>query len=88
MLTLTIKKFWFDRILSGEKKEEYRESKAYYDARFYNCIPEMKSADAMKEVLAKKEIRFGPVKFRNGYRKNSPAFTADCSIRIGMGKPE
>lgn len=26
MLTLPIKKKWFDMILSGEKKEEYRES--------------------------------------------------------------
>ena len=27
MLTLPIKKQWFDMILSGEKKEEYREIK-------------------------------------------------------------
>ena len=27
MLTLSIKKKWFDMILSGEKKEEYREIK-------------------------------------------------------------
>ena len=30
MLTLPIKKKWFDMILSGEKKEEYREIKPYY----------------------------------------------------------
>ena len=29
MLTLPIKKKWFDMILSGEKKEEYREIKPY-----------------------------------------------------------
>lgn len=33
MLTLPIKKKWFDMILSGEKKEEYREIKPYYDSR-------------------------------------------------------
>lgn len=34
MLTLPIKKKWFDMILSGEKKEEYREIKPYYISRF------------------------------------------------------
>ena len=34
MLTLPIKKKWFDMILSGEKKEEYREIKPYYNSRF------------------------------------------------------
>lgn len=34
MLTLPIKKKWFDMIKSGEKKEEYREIKPYYIARF------------------------------------------------------
>lgn len=36
MLTLPIKKKWFDMILSGEKKEEYREYNDYYDSRFYH----------------------------------------------------
>jgi len=31
MLTLPIKKKWFDMIASGEKKEEYREIKEYYE---------------------------------------------------------
>ncbi|WP_458457462.1 ASCH domain-containing protein [Pseudobutyrivibrio sp.] len=34
MLVLPIKKKWFDMILSGEKKEEYREIKPYYTSRF------------------------------------------------------
>lgn len=34
MLTLPIKKKWFDMILSGEKKEEYREHNDYYFTRF------------------------------------------------------
>lgn len=34
MLVLPIKKKWFDMIKSGEKKEEYREIKPYYDSRF------------------------------------------------------
>ena len=34
MLILPIKKQWYDMILSGEKKEEYREIKPYYEKRF------------------------------------------------------
>lgn len=36
MLVLPIKKKWFDMIASGEKKEEYREVKEYYNKRFSN----------------------------------------------------
>ena len=36
MLVLPIKKKWYDMIVSGEKKEEYREIKPYYDSRFMN----------------------------------------------------
>ena len=35
ILHLTLKKKWFDMILSGEKKEEYREIKEYWNARLY-----------------------------------------------------
>lgn len=35
VLTLTVNKEWFSRILSGVKKEEYREVKSYWVARFY-----------------------------------------------------
>lgn len=38
MLTLPIRKKWFDMILSGEKKEEYREIKGYYETRFQNLF--------------------------------------------------
>ncbi len=34
MLTLPIKRVWFDMIASGIKKEEYRDIKPYYDSRF------------------------------------------------------
>jgi hypothetical protein len=34
MLTLPIKRKWFDMIASGEKKEEYRQIKPYYHSRF------------------------------------------------------
>lgn len=38
MLTLPIQRKWFDMILSGEKKEEYRDIKEYYETRFQNLF--------------------------------------------------
>ena len=72
MLTLPIKKKWYDMILSGEKKEEYREIKGYYLQRF----SKWPSSDW-------KEIRF-----RNGYSEKSPSFIAKCRLKTGYGKPE
>ena len=34
MIILPIKKKWFKMIKTGEKKEEYREIKPYYNSRF------------------------------------------------------
>lgn len=39
ILELTLKKQWYDMILSGEKKEEYREIKEYWATRFLYKIP-------------------------------------------------
>lgn len=38
MLTLPIKKKWFDMILLGEKKEEYLEIKPFWARRLYNVF--------------------------------------------------
>lgn len=72
MLILPIKKKWFDMILSGEKKEEYREVKPYYEARF--------------RIFEDKAERI--IMFRNGYGKGSPSFIAKCTLSIGKGKEE
>lgn len=76
MLTLTIKKKWFDMIKSGEKKEEYREIKKYYDSRFdkhfyKNCV-----------------LTPNFIIFRNGYRKDSPKIQCLCDLTQGFGKEE
>lgn len=75
ILTLTIKKKWYDMILSGEKKEEYREIKPFYKARFGRYF-------WMNSVTPK------AVRFRNGYRKDSPALLAKCILRTGTGRTE
>jgi len=36
ILHLTLKKKWFDMILAGEKKEEYREIKSYWAKRLFS----------------------------------------------------
>ena len=36
ILNMTLKKKWFDMILSGEKTEEYREMKPYWHTRLLN----------------------------------------------------
>lgn len=61
MLTLPIKKRWFDMIVSGEKPEEYRDDTPYYRSRFgkYMGCPVK-------------------VKFRNGYRADSPSIV--CTV--------
>lgn len=80
MLTLPIKKKWFDMILSGEKEEEYREFTKYYNSRFRYY--RHKNFDGTITIL--------PffVCFRNGYRKDSPSFVARCTVTVGKGKPE
>ena len=75
MLTLPIKKKWFDMVRSGEKKEEYRNPTPYYFSRFTNLF------DAFDTDVK-------PVMFRNGYSSNSPSFIANCSFSIKTGKEE
>lgn len=79
MLTLPIKKKWFDMILSGEKKEEYREIKPYYHRRFTYLDEDL------SEVFIKGAMY---VIFRNGYRKDSPKIKCLVNIDIGLGKEE
>lgn len=86
MLTLPIKKQWFDMILSGEKKEEYREHNDYYFTRFANLFGFIEYngeiASRLPEIT-KKEIQ--SICFRNGYSRSSPYFIARCSLRLGEG---
>ena len=92
MLTLPIKKKWFDMIVSGEKKEEYREIKPYYDSRFMNAFGFLLVGGQMVYgEAAPEEIRKPwpvSVVFRNGYSKDSPEVVCKCTLQFGKGKPE
>lgn len=80
MLTLPIKKKWFDMIKSGEKKEEYREIKPYYDSRFgFIDDPNLK----VKTYQVTRTIRF-----KNGYSKQAPMIECHVNITKGQGREE
>ena len=72
VLTLSVKKEWFDKILSGEKKEEYREIKPYWIKRLTtNC-------EVVYDVVAETycgKVLYRPythVLFINGYGDDKP----------------
>jgi len=64
-LHLTIKKKWFDMILSGEKTEEYRDIKPYYNLRLigrdYDIVVFRNgyARDAPSLTIELKTTRFG-----------------------------
>ena len=80
-------------ILSGEKTEEYRELKRYYDSRFRNAAmlknqEYQASVSEFRNLAATVDQDIGTVKFRNGYTTDAPCFLADCKLTVGEGKPE
>ena len=90
MLILPIKKKWFDMILSGEKKEEYREIKPYYTSRFrsiffghYSYLDEL-----FLEGLKNGNRYNFSICFCNGYSKTSSSFVANCILSFDTGKEE
>ena len=94
MLTLPIKKPWFDMILSGEKKEEYREIKPYYTKRFQKILaPYYLDNNNFWDRQWMEECSAGwfstdtfQVVFRNGYSSDSPSFVATVALSVGCGK--
>lgn len=86
MLILIIKKKWFDMILSGEKKEEYREFKPYYESRLNKEFDVIEYHGSLINAFEENPER--EIIFRNGYRKTSPSFIAKCTLSVGTGKEE
>ena len=85
MLTLPIKKKWFDMIKFGEKKEEYREIKPYYTTRFYGRAYEHN----LKNGFIKEKLQFErEIIFRNGYSNSSPTIKCKILLKKGYGKKE
>lgn len=86
-MIMTLKKKWFDMILSGVKTEEYREVKPYWEKRFINYFG--RHYDFTQDtptVVWDQQIK--DIVFRNGYGNDKPQFTAKCTISEGYGNEE
>lgn len=103
ILRLTLKKKWFDMILSGDKKEEYRDPKEYWLRRL--CVlggtpsltcPKNWGANSRIsscwQCVSEDGIKiksFDAIEFRNGYSANAPTMLVECKgITAGIGNPE
>lgn len=83
-LHLNLKRKWFDMILSGVKKEEYRELKTYWFRQLF------KDFDNSMHTLDDYDFKeFDTITFSNGYTKNRPQFVIELkSIEIKQGNKE
>ncbi len=92
MLTLTIKRPWFNMIVGGAKKEEYREVKPYYDSRFMNLFGAIwADGKLLQGEDVPEEIRKDPIQeivFRNGYSRNDQEIRTRCRLAYGEGRQE
>ena len=79
MLELPIKEPWYSMINSGKKREEYREIKRYWEARFIGA--------GLLDSRGKPNGKIKTVRFRNGYGKARPSFCADVALEIKSGVP-
>lgn len=97
-LHLNLKKEWFDMILSGEKKEEYREIKNSMVSKFINWQKSGCTRDYFRETI-KSDLDleccysllkdFDTITFSNGMTPPVPRFEIEFKgIKIGPGKPE
>lgn len=78
VLNLTLKKVWFDMILSGEKKHEYREYKEFWKKRFLITTTHPPVCKHYDEVI-----------FRNGYSNTSPMMRIKLTgLSYNFGKEE
>lgn len=90
VLTLTVNKEWFSRILSGVKKEEYREIKPYWVARLF-CDRFGKLSPVLVKELTDLIIKYGDTEHfeaKNGIEVSFVPFTHVLFINgYGDDKP-
>jgi hypothetical protein len=81
ILHLTLKKKWYDMISCGEKKEEYREIKPYWQNRLELPLSKVSAIVEFK--------KFDFIIFKNGYSKDSPSMKVECKgIKFDYSKAE
>lgn len=89
-LHLNLKKQWFEMILSGEKKEEYRDVSKYWVNRICQKYPQsvITGGDISdRHKGTQYDIKkFDTITFSNGYSKDRPQFEIELKdIRIDFG---
>ncbi len=84
-LKMTLNKKWFDMILSGEKKEEYREIKRHWIQRLCDEVEYEMNYGNWEGIFKK----FNFVEFSNGYSPKSRKMIVEFKgIEIGEGKSQ
>ncbi len=100
-LRFNLHREFFDMILSGDKKEEYRDITPFYISQLFNwresgynrteCVDELMmwgNNSSFWKYLKDFEVE-DTIIFDNGYQKNRPSFEIGFdSIGIGTGKTE
>lgn len=84
-MDLPIAEPWFSMIRSGEKKEEYREIKPYWETRFRKAFHFVKNTNIPSEIFP---FNAQWVRFRNGYGNTRPSILALVNLKRGTGRPE
>lgn len=77
ILHLNLKRKWFDMILSGDKKEEYREIKPYWNRIFQNGKIKIKGRYYHPSDVI--------ISFANGYKEDRPQFFIECKNLVVRG---
>jgi hypothetical protein len=83
MLTLPIKRQWYDMILCGQKREEYREDNPYYRSRFEKLFD--LSPEALADPVRQKA---STLRLRNGYNTDADTMEITAVLQHGEGRPE
>lgn len=100
-LYLSLKKEWYEMIERGEKKEEYREIKPYWEKRLldYNgiltfveqhkneCLVRRMLNLPIRDIASRFPRGYEYVRFSYGYTKRTMTFRCE-GISIGYGKQE
>lgn len=90
MLILPIERKWLNMILSGYKKDEYREIKPYWTVRIIHWLgfPSEETDTVLGLLREQSTIKALPVILQNGYGRNSPEVEVMCKLSIGTGREE
>lgn len=78
MLTLPIKKEWFDLVVQGKKKQEYRDITPYWRTRFENVFGRgLENGDKPQSI-----------RIKNGYAADAPSAIITATIDVSTGQPK